>query len=722
MTEANVSRQLLAEAVAALEAQADRVEGDEALAEAVQTALDVLRHRLAIIRPADNLDTDRVAILVADLSGFTTLAERQDAERVQEAINAMWQVLDAVVTSWGGQVELHAGDSLVALFGHPHPRRGDIERALFAALTIRSELALFNDRARRSALLASGGEWVTEWPGPVMRIGVHAGPLVLTSPDAGRQRIMAGETLRTAQLLEHRAAPDEVLTSQPVWQAAQSAFQMEPAPDDGTGLSAYRVVEPRRSGPPHARALPDDLPLLAGRRDELEFLEQRFQLVADAQALHTVLLLAEAGGGKSRLIYELERQLRAVHGSINVLRASAPAPPAPFALVRDMLANRLDLRPQYSRFMKANLIEDALERLAARTDRDELKDRSTGASVGEAAALLSRLLTPQAADNPGMDEMVSVNEIVLGIVAGDRPTLLVLEDIHLADRESLELVEALRRTATNLPLLIVATADQDIDKREELVGLEWLQESQDPFANHARLHLPPLSAVDSRLLAMSMLGDLSSAPLRLVDLLVAEAGGNPLHVEQLIELFIGAGVIRTGEIWAVDMDKAERLPLPRSLTALIQQRVAQLPDEEQRVLTAAAVFGDTFWDEAVSRVLLGELDLTVLDEILARLVERRLLTPRMTADLGAARAYRFQRRLIAGAVYDSLPFPQRSQYHRRAAAWLRALPSALQQRSWLAVSDLADWHETRQRATRDGERSLAASSTEEPAPTGTDRA
>ncbi len=697
------------------------MEGDVALAEAVQTALDVLRHRLAIIRPADYLDTDRAAILVADLSGFTTLAERQDAERVQEAINAMWQVLDAVVTSWGGQVELHAGDSLVALFGYPHPRRGDIERALYAALTIRAELALFNDRARHAALLASGAEWAADWPGPAMRIGVHAGPLVITSPEAGRQRIVAGETLRTAQLLEHRAAPGEVLVSQPVWLAAQPAFQLEPTPDDGSGVGAYRVVGPLRSGPPAAHALPDDLPLLAGRRDELEFLEQSFQLVADGQTLHTVLLLAEAGGGKSRLIQELDRQLRAIHGPINVLRASTPAPPAPFALVRDMLAHRLNLRPQYSLFMKADLIEDALERLAARTDGGGLPDRSDAASAGEAAALLSRLLTPQAADSPEMAELVSANEIVLGIVAGDRPTLLVLEDIHLADRHSLELVEALRRTATNLPLLIVATAGPDIDEREDLTGLQWLQASQDPFATHARLQLPPLSAVDSRLLAMSMLGDLSPAPLRLVDLLVAEAGGNPLHIEQLIELFIAAGVIHVGETWDVDMDKAERLSLPRSLPALIRQRVAQLPDVEQRVLGAAAIFGDTFWDEAVVRVLLGELDLTELDDILAGLVAKRLLTPRMTADLGAARAYRFRRRVVAAAIYDSLPLPERGQYHRRAAAWLRALPPALEQRSWLAVSDLAQWHETRQQTTRDEERSLAASAVAEAAPTGVDR-
>lgn len=717
VAEANVSRQLLVKAVAALEAQASIAGNDDELIAAIQTALDVLRHRLALVEPDSNRDADSVAMLVADLSGFTALAERQDAERVQEAISAMWQVLDAVVTSWGGQIELHAGDSLVGLFGHPHPRRGDIDRALYAALTIRSELELFNARTRGAAATGDGEGWTVDWPSPAMRIGVHAGPLVIANQDAGRQRVVVGETWRLAQMLEDLASPGEVVTSQPVWEAARGSFEMQPiAQIEEASLPAYRVVAPRPTRSADPLPSPDDLPLLAGRRDELEFLQQRFQLVAEAHSLHTVLLLAEAGGGKSRLIQELERQLRIIHGPISILRSRATTRAAPFALVRHLLAHRLNLRPQYSRYMKAKLIGDALERLASRNrglDFSGGKEKMT-----EAVDLLSRLLTPQEGLSPDLAEIEAANEIVLGVVVGDRPTLLILEDIHMADRSSLELVESLRTTTSSLPLLIVATADVAIEERGDLDHLTWLAATDDPFANSARLQLPPLSNVDSRLLAVSMLDKLTPAPLRLVDLLVAEAGGNAFYINQLIELFIALGAIRPGDRWEVDMDKAERVRLPRKLKELIQQRVAQLPDLEQRLLEAGAVIGDTFWDEAVERLLLGQVDLATVDEVLGRLVAKGFLSPEMTADLGRARAYRFQRRAVSEAVYDGLDADERSRFHLRAAAWLRAIPPAVKQRSWITVTELSEWHELRASNGLGSERASIAEPP--PSPTGSD--
>lgn len=719
MAEANVSRQLLVEAIAALEAQGDDTGNDEELADAIQTALDVLRHRLAFTQSAGIPDSESLAILVADLSGFTALAERQDAERVQEAISAMWDVLDAVVTSWGGEVELHAGDSLVGLFGHPTPRRGDVERALYAALTMRTELELFNARARSANRPAGDVNWAAGWPGPAMRIGVHAGPLVIARQPAGRRRVLLGESWRVAQLLQECAEPGEVVASAVVWDAAHTAFEMQPHQGKTTEMPVYRVIAPRPPDPASPVSRPDDLPALAGRRDELEFLEQRFQLVADGHMLHTALMLADAGSGKSRLIHELERQLRVIHGPITVLRARATTQDAPFALVRELLAHRLDLRPQYSRYMKAHLITHALERLAGRTRQAQPPARVAGQEterMAGAADLLSRLLTPRDGRVPDMAEVVAANEIVLGIVAGDSPTLLVLEDIHLADRPSLELVEVLRKTTAELPLLILATADPAVEERDDLRDLSWLAEPVGPFDNHARLFLPPLSPVDSRLLAISMLPELTPAPLRLVDLLVAEARGNPLHIEQLIELFIAAGVIRTGERWAVDMDRAERMRLPRALPELIQQRVARLPELERQILEAGAVIGDTFWDESVERVLPVPVDLSALDDHLGRLVGGGLLAPEVTADLGGARAYRFQRRVVAGAIYDSLPPVLRSRYHRRAAAWLRALPPALAQRSWMPVSELAALHEQRARTGQTPDEILAALTMEPVAP------
>ena len=89
VAKANVSRQALVEAIAKLESQ--RGPGDRALGRAIETALSALHDKLA--EPQSNPDDQQqrqLAVLVADLSGFTALSERMDAEKVRDALNAMW--------------------------------------------------------------------------------------------------------------------------------------------------------------------------------------------------------------------------------------------------------------------------------------------------------------------------------------------------------------------------------------------------------------------------------------------------------------------------------------------------------------------------------------------------------------------------------------------------------------------------------------------------------
>lgn len=100
MGKANISRQALIEAIATLEARREPA-GEDDSRRAIDTALLALREKLAVLQ-AEPGDPKRhqLAVLVADLSGFTALSEHMDAERVRDAINAMWKVLDGVILAW----------------------------------------------------------------------------------------------------------------------------------------------------------------------------------------------------------------------------------------------------------------------------------------------------------------------------------------------------------------------------------------------------------------------------------------------------------------------------------------------------------------------------------------------------------------------------------------------------------------------------------------------
>ena len=140
-------------------------------------------------------------------------------------------------------------------------------------------------------------------------------------------------------------------------------------------------------------------------------------------------------------------------------------------------------------------------------------------------------------------------ERLLGAITAAGPAILILEDVHRADRQSLALVERLAQAAGQLPLLVLAVAAGG----HETPALPWLGQEDDPFSPVSRLAVGPLSPVESRLMATDILSQLTPLPMRLLDLIVAESGGNPLYIEAFTRLLMERGVIAVGERRGVDM-------------------------------------------------------------------------------------------------------------------------------------------------------------------------
>jgi class 3 adenylate cyclase len=695
VAKANVNRQALVEAIAALESQ--REPGDRALERAVATALAALRDKLAELQstPGDHQQR-QLAVLVADLSGFTALSERMDAEKVREALNAMWRVLDAVVLAHGGQIDQHAGDSLLALFGLPQPRTGDAARALRTALTLQLELTLFNERVRQAAGAGQGAVWAGDWPGPAMRVGVHSGPVYFARA-AGSARLTAvGETIAVARRLEHAAPAGRVLTSAAVLRQAGAQLQFEAAPDDlavaagrPPGETVFLATGERPDQLTFAPALvAGQMTRLIGRDDALDQLENALQAAVDSGAPQIVTLQGAPGAGKSRLVHEFEARARLLTGVSDVLRADGRLfeAEAPYALVRDLLLRRFGIRPQHSHF----IIEDRLRRVLDVLDRPERGRRlSTTGRLDSTLELLKQLLDARVAARLPLDDVQQLVERLLGAITAAGPAILILEDVHRADRQSLALVERLARAGGPLPVLVLAVA-ADGDE-----ALPWLGQEDDPFSPVSRLEVGPLSPVESRLMVTDILSQLTPPPMRLLDLIVAESGGNPLYIEAFTRLLMERGVIALGERRGVDMAQAERTRLPAGLARLIETRQLALADEAQRVLQAAAVVGSLFWDVALLETrppLLDDLTEPEIEAALLELEHRRFILRDPTYSFRATQAYRFRREVGHQVAYESLPPAARRTEHRRVAQWLIAQQSDDRFRAWFPAEGLIARH------------------------------
>ena len=695
MAKANVSRQALIEAIAALESQ--REPGDRALERAIATALSALRDKLAELQsnPGDHQQR-QLAVLVADLSGFTALSERVDAEKVREALNAMWRVLDAVILAHGGQIDQHAGDSLLALFGLPQPRTGDAARALRAALTLQAELVLFNERVRQAAAAGQGAVWANDWPGPAMRVGVHSGPVYFARATGSARPTVVGETVAVARRLEHAAPTGRVLTSTGVVRQAGAQLQFEATPDElaaavgrPAGEAVFVATSERPDQLTFAPALvAGQVTRLIGRDHPLDQLENALQAAIDSGAPQIVTLQGAAGAGKSRLVHEFEARARLLTGVSDVLRADGRLfeAEAPYALVRDLLLRRFGIRPQHSHF----IIEERIRRVLDTLDRPERGRRlSTTGRLGSTLELLKQLLDARVAVRLPLDDVQQLVERLLGAITTTGPAILILEDVHKADRQSLALVERLAHADGPLPVLVLAVA------ADETPALPWLGREDDPFSPVSRLAVGPLSAVDSRLMATDILSQLTPPPMRLLDLIVAESGGNPLYIEAFTRLLMERGVIALGERRGVDMAQAERTRLPAGLARLIETRQLALADEGQRVLQAAAVVGPLFWDVTLLETrppLLEDLTEPEIEAALLELEGKRFILRDPTYSFGATQAYRFRREVGHRVAYESLPPAARRAQHRLVAQWLIAQQSDDRFRAWFPTEGLIARH------------------------------
>ena len=679
------------EAIATLEAQ--RRPGEPALERAVATALAALRDKLAELHssPGDQQQWP-LAVLMADLSGFTALSERMDAEKVRDALNAMWRVLDAVIVAHGGQIDQHAGDSLLALFGLPRPRQGDAGRAVRAGLTLQAELALFNERVRRAAAAGTGTAWAADWPGPAMRVGVHSGPVYFARAAGSARLTSVGETIAVARRLEHAAPPGAVLVSAAAQRQAGEQLTFADAPP----------AAGRRPGEPLFLAtgeLPDypsfgpaltagQVTRLIGRDDALDQLENALQAVVDSGAPQVVTLLGAAGAGKSRLLHEFEPRARLLTNVAGVLRAGGRLfeADAPFALTRDLLLRRLAIRPQHSAF----IVEDRLRRALGALDRPEQPRRlsSTG-PLDATVELLRQLLDVPAAATLPIDDVAALVERLLGAVTAAGPAIVILEDAHRADRQTLEIVDRLARAGGPLPVLFLVVAADGAPPH-----LPWLGREVDPFAPFESLAVNPLSAVDSRLMATDILSQLAP-PMRLLDLIVAESGGNPLYIEAFIRLLLQRGVLAVGERRGVDMAQLEQMRLPAGLARLIETRLLALSPAERQVVGAAAVAGPLFWDLTLLETrspLLADLSEAEIEAALLALVANRFIIADTTYSFGAAQAYRFRREVGHAVAYESLPPAARAAQHAHVAQWLLANQTDARFRAWFPVDGLIAHH------------------------------
>ena len=251
--------------------------------------------------------------------------------------------------------------------------------------------------------------------------------------------------------------------------------------------------------------------------------------------------------------------------------------------------------------------------------------------------------------------------------AAGAPMVVLLEDIHWSDPDSLEAIEALLEYFRDTALLVVAVT------RPTLFD-DWPAWSES-VEGAIRVDLEPLSPASSRALVAEIMQRVDQIPATLVDVVVERAEGNPFYVEELIKVLIDSGVIdapEDGSAWRVVADRFDQLTLPSTLSGVMQARLDGLTESERVTLQHASVVGRIFWDDTVAALAAASSHdaRPLLPPTFAALCVRGLIHGRARSVFAGTEELEFHHAILRDTMYETVLIRDRERLHTATARWL----------------------------------------------------
>ncbi len=201
------------------------------------------------------------SILYADISGFTALSQKLNAEKLADAISETFNLIDSVINTYSGTIIRHEGDRVMAIFGYPRSTGNDSYYALSAALKLRE---VIKNSPHRLGI----------------HIGVGTGEVMIVDNE------VFGSVIDETSTLEENAEENEILTNENIYRMNKDKFVWEVI-DSRIRLLGQSNLPARYQKP------------LLGRENELQTLHKFLESGANVMAVSGM-----RGIGKTHLIYE----------------------------------------------------------------------------------------------------------------------------------------------------------------------------------------------------------------------------------------------------------------------------------------------------------------------------------------------------------------------------------------------------------------------------------
>ncbi len=567
-----------------------------------------------------------ISVVFTDLVGFTAASDGADPEDVRRRLQPFHTALREVVEGFGGRIEKLMGDGVLAVFGAPIVHEDDAERAVRAGLRIQERV-----------------EEMAGVTGMSARVAVGTGEaMVLIEGTTQDQEGLVGDVVNTASRLQGEAEPGTVLVDDATHRATRRAFHYdERAPvavkGKGAPINVWVALEPvARFG----SDIDDVGATLVGRDSELTLLIDAFSRTVGDETSQIVTIAGEPGVGKSRLVRELRRHI-------------------------DDLPDLIRWRQGRCLSYGEGITYWALGQIV-KAEAGIFETDSPGTALGKLGASLEPLLVDgdertwvagRLAPLVGSEQEATTEKKerfaawyrYFASLGEQRPTVVVVEDLHWADSNLVEFLEGVPEATRDIPLLLVCTARPDFFEIHPTWGAGQ--------RNAVTVRLEPLDAIAIEQLLDELLVDepLDAETRRVI---VDRSGGNPLWAQEFVRMLRD----RSGEV--------ADLAMPDTVQAVVASRIDLLDATTKTVIQAASTIGKSFWVGAIADLV---DDPDGLEDSLRELERRELIRRERVSAMAGEIEYAFTHSVVRDVAYGQTPRVVRAGRHHRVARWIERM-------------------------------------------------
>jgi class 3 adenylate cyclase/tetratricopeptide (TPR) repeat protein len=592
-----------------------------------------------ILAQKDKIEGERkmVTILFCDMVDSTPLAARLGQEEVYALMDEVFEILIHQIHAYEGTINKTTGDGVMALFGAPIALEDAPQRAVRSALAICKEMNRLSGRLKEEKGI----------PPIRMRSGIHTGPVVVGTlgSDLRVEFNAVGDTVNLASRMEGLAEAGTILVSEETYRLTEGFFRFDfqgekRVKGKESPVKAYRVIGPKPRKTRFEVSAEKGLTSFVGRERELDLLLEGFKKAKDGRG-EVFSVVAEAGMGKSRLLFEFRKALAGEDHTFLEGRCLSFGRGMAYHPVIEILKKAFDVP------------EGDEEGEVSRKVRERLKTLQ-----GEDGVHLPYLLELLSVKDSGIDKIflspdARKNRIVEAFkwitlkITGSRLPVVVFEDLHWMDKSSEDALRSFLEVLPGARVLVILTY------RPEYVP-SWGARSY-----HSQIILNRFSNRESLAMLNHLLGT-GEMSGDLEEIVLEKTEGVPLFIEEFVRSFKDLNImVKKNDHYEL----AKGLPavaVPSTLQEVIMARVDSLPEGARELLQTASVIDRAFSHELIKRASdLTERELLSRLSVLknAELLHERDIYPRTT--------YIFKHALTREVVYDSLLIRRKKQLHEK---------------------------------------------------------